>query len=70
MAIVFACACGRELSAPDAAKGLKAKCPRCQATLRVPAILVSRPHPTETESWRLLVSQAKGRFARGTGLVP
>ena len=57
MAIVFPCPCGRQLSAPETAAGLKAHCPRCGAPTRVPAVPLVRPNPTDTDSWRLLMSQ-------------
>ena len=66
MAIVFPCPCGRELAAPDLAARLRAICPRCGATVRVPATADSRPDPTDTNSWRMLVSRAKSQISRGS----
>jgi DNA-directed RNA polymerase subunit RPC12/RpoP len=61
MAITFPCQCGRQLTAPDTAAGLRARCPRCQAKVRVPAVPVERPKPTDTDSWRFLLTRAKAK---------
>jgi uncharacterized paraquat-inducible protein A len=69
MAIVFPCQCGRQLSAPYNATGLRAKCPRCGATTRVPAAPVNRPDPTDTDTWRFLISQAKRKSSWGSRCI-
>ncbi|HVT80461.1 MAG TPA: PrsW family glutamic-type intramembrane protease [Phycisphaerae bacterium] len=38
MSIDFTCACGKTLHAPDGAGGKKARCPKCQAVVRVPEV--------------------------------
>ncbi|HEX8200192.1 MAG TPA: hypothetical protein VF590_06870 [Isosphaeraceae bacterium] len=61
MSIVFSCQCRREISVPDAAAGLRARCPRCGATVPVPLASRRRPDPFDSPSWRFLISQAEGR---------
>jgi hypothetical protein len=63
MAITFLCPCGRMLSAPDTAAGRRARCPHCQATVRVRAVPAARPKPTDTDSWRVLMTWVKHRGA-------
>jgi uncharacterized paraquat-inducible protein A len=59
MAIVFPCKCGRELAVPDLASGLRARCPRCGATVHVPTVSTRRSESTDADTWRFLLSQAK-----------
>jgi hypothetical protein len=57
----FTCQCGRELAAPATAAGRRARCPQCQATVRVPAAPVARPEPTDPDTWQVLMTWAKHR---------
>jgi prepilin-type processing-associated H-X9-DG protein len=45
MPIVFACACGKELRAPDGFEGRPARCPACSKDLTVPSSTAMRPAP-------------------------
>jgi uncharacterized paraquat-inducible protein A len=66
MPIVFACTCGRQLSVPDAAASLRARCPRCGATVRVPAATEARPDTLSSGSWVMLVKKAKAKRPTGS----
>jgi hypothetical protein len=67
MPIIFSCTCGRPITAPDAAKGLRAHCRCCGAEVRVPTTSDPRSAPSDSAIWRALSSQAEAVRAENHG---
>jgi phage FluMu protein Com len=63
MTIRVQCGCGKTLAAADNLAGKKAKCPKCGATVQLPAALAPAPAPTQTAT----STKVAGGAARGAG---
>jgi hypothetical protein len=67
MPIIFACACGRSITAPDGTAGLRAHCPCCHALVRVPTASDPRSAPADSAIWRALSRRAEAVRAANPG---